>query len=106
LVVWQLDREGPPALYDLNPPITPRLLWSRDGKRIAVAVNPPSTGSGPPMAPLVGFGATPDIAIIDPSTGKVYATTERPVLEDGRMSFLLTNLALSPDGRRVAARFG
>ena len=86
----RLDLGGPPAGPD-QLVVTNRPVFSRDGRRIAAALN-------------VGLGGTDGtsraITVWDAGTGAVVRTISQGV------DFRVVGLALSPDGRRLAATHG
>jgi WD40 repeat protein len=86
----RLDLGGPPAdpnqLVLINRPV-----FSRDGRRIAAALTVGLGGTG---------GESREITVWDAVTGAVVRTISRGV------EFRVVGLALSPDGRRLAATVG
>jgi WD40 repeat protein len=87
LCVWDLAR----GVYDLKTvPFGNQVVWSPDGKRVALA------GGDPGSAPT-------RVCVVDPTTGGVPATLEQPLPGPGRQHPGVVALAFSPDRRRLAA---
>jgi WD40 repeat protein len=104
LVVWDLDRGGPPASFGLAAPEGKAqsrgaqydLFWSPDGAWLIDCAS--RYRSGP-----AGQTATVSISILDPSTGATLATLEQPLPVVGQRGVGIAALAVSPDSRRLAA---
>jgi WD40 repeat protein len=86
----RLDLGGPPAGPD-QLVVTNRPVFSRDGRRIAAALN---VGLG------TADGTAREITVWDAGTGAIVRTISRGI------DFRVVGLALSPDGRRLAATMG
>jgi serine/threonine protein kinase/WD40 repeat protein len=103
LVVWDLDREGPPATFNSAEPEWKAsqyegngLFWSADGAWLINVVNRV-------QGDYVRVQDAVSISILDASTGATLVTMEQPLGGVGQLGVVVAKLALSPDRRRLAA---